>query len=179
MSVTEKAAPTGHDDEVQYGPLLSWRRLDELVGVCCLVLIVGSITWGVLTRYVMPQPASWSFELAVIAFAWMVFFGAAAGVRNRSHADIDALVMRFPRPVRRVIAVGNWLLVGTLFGGMTVLFVWQAWIAHTIYTVALNLPRSVVYGPLAVASALMLYQHAKLHPWRPDAEQPPFTETMP
>lgn len=160
-------------------PLLSWQRLDELVGVCCLVVIVGAITWGVLTRYIMHQPATWSFEVAVIAFGWMVFFGAAAGVRNRSHADIDALVSRFPRPVRRGIAIGNWLLVGALFAGLAVLFLWQAWIAHGIQTVALNIPRSVVYGPLAVACAAMLYQHAKLHPWRPDAEHPSSSETLP
>lgn len=53
--------------------LFSWQRADELVGVFCLLLIVFSIIWGVLTRYVFSQSASWSFELAVIAFGWMVF----------------------------------------------------------------------------------------------------------
>jgi len=156
-------------DEAPKASLWSLERLDELIGVLCLVLIVSSITWGVLTRYVLPQPAGWTFELAVIAFGWMVFFGAAAGVRYRMHADIDALVARFPRPVRMGFAVFNWLLVGGLFLGLVALFILQAVAAHGIFTVAMNLPRSVVYGPMAVASAAMLYQHLKLHPWRPGA----------
>lgn len=158
--------------------LFSWQRADELVGVFCLLLIVFSIIWGVLTRYVFSQSASWSFELAVIAFGWMVFFGTAAGVRYRMHADIDALVARFPRPVRKVVAIFNWLLLAALFSGFIVLFTWQAIVAHSILTVALSLPRSIVYGPMAVASAGILYQHLKLHPWRPHAEDETSAEVI-
>src|SRR5690606_26818547 len=76
------------DEQRPSAPLCSWERADELIGVVCLVLIVVSIVWGVLTRYILERSASWSFELAVIAFGWMVFFGTAAGVRYRMHADI-------------------------------------------------------------------------------------------
>ena len=43
------------------GPLLSLRRADEAIGVLCAVAVVLSITWGVVTRYLFPQPASWTF----------------------------------------------------------------------------------------------------------------------
>jgi TRAP-type C4-dicarboxylate transport system permease small subunit len=157
------------DEQRPSAPLCSWERADELIGVVCLVLIVVSIVWGVLTRYILERSASWSFELAVIAFGWMVFFGTAAGVRYRMHADIDALVARFPPAVRKAVAIFNWLLLAALFLGLTILFTSQAIVAHTILTVAMSLPRSVVYGPMAIASAAILYQHLKLHPWRPGA----------
>lgn len=150
----------------QQAGLVSWERADELIGVLCMVTIVLSIAWGVLTRYLLAQPAAWSFEVALIAFVWMVFFGAAAGVRLRMHAAVDTLVSRLPRNWQRLVAAFNWLLLLVLFGGMVVLFIGQAISAHDISTVALSLPRSVIYAPLAVASAAMTWQHARLHPWR-------------
>ena len=145
--------------------LWSWQRADELVGVFCMATIVLSISWGVLTRYVLAQPAAWSFEVALIAFVWMVFFGAAAGVRLKMHAVVETLVCRLPHKVQQLVAVFNWLLLLVLFGGLAILFVLQAWTSHSISTVALSLPRSVIYFPLAVACLAMFYQHARQHPW--------------
>ena len=147
------------------GPLLSLRRADEAIGVLCAVAIVLSITWGVVTRYLFPQPASWTFEVAVIAFGWLVFFGAAACIRWRMHADVDALVAMFPPAVRRAIFIFNWWLLAALFAVLTAMFVWQAVIAHSIHVVVIDIPRSVVYGPMAFASLLMLLQHVLLKPW--------------
>ena len=147
------------------GPLLSLRRADEAIGVVCAVAIVLSITWGVVTRYLFPQPASWTFEVAVIAFGWLVFFGAAACIRWRMHADVDALVAMFPPAVRRAIFIFNWWLLAALFAVLTAMFVWQAVIAHSIHVVVIDIPRSVVYAPMAIASALMLLQHVLLKPW--------------
>ena len=160
------------------GPLLSLRRADEAIGVLCAVTIVLSITWGVVTRYLFPQPAAWTFEVAVIAFGWLVFFGAAACIRWRMHADVDALVAMFPPAVRRGIFIFNWWLLAALFATLTAMFVWQAVIAHSIRVVVIDLPRSVVYAPMAIASALMLVQHVLLAPWttgwqwRPSSEVP-------
>jgi len=155
------AAPGAQD-----APLFSLARLEELIAVACLLAVVAAIAWGVVTRYVMPQPASWTFEVAVMAFGWMVFFGAAAGVRRRMHADVDVLTACLPMPMRRAVAVFNWLLLAAFFAAMAVLFAVQAWLANGILTVALSLPRSVVYAPLAVASAMMLLRHLLLRPWR-------------
>jgi TRAP-type C4-dicarboxylate transport system permease small subunit len=148
------------------GPLLALRRIDEAIGVVCMAAIVLSITWGVITRYFFPPPAAWSFEAAVIAFGWLVFFGSAACIRWRMHADVDALVAVMPPSWRRAIFIGNWLLLAGLFVVLTAMFVWQSMIAHSIHLVSMNLPRSVVYAPMAVASGLMFVQHLLLAPWR-------------
>lgn len=152
-------------EDGQLPSLLSWQRADELVGVLCMISIVLSISWGVLTRYILAQPAAWSFEVALISFVWMVFFGAAAGVRLGMHAAVDTLVSRLPSKVQRVIEIFNWLLLLVLFSGLSILFIRQAFLTHSIATVALNLPRSVIYMPLAIACAAMFYQHARQHPW--------------
>lgn len=157
-------------------PLMSLRRIDEAVGVACMLTIVCSIAWGVVTRYLFPQPATWTFEVAVIAFGWLVFFGAAACIRWRMHADVDALVAQFAPPVRRMVFIANWFLLAALFTVLALMFAWQAVIAHSIMVVSLNIPRSVVYVPMAIASVLMLIQHIFLAPWRDGWQWRPSSE---
>lgn len=146
--------------------LLSLRRADEAIGVAALVVIVFSILWGVVRRYIFPQPAAWTYELAMMSFAYLVFFGAVAGVRLGSHAAIDVLVAALPQGWQKSVGWFNYILLAAFFVLMTVLFVWQAWTSRQVHTIALDLSRSLVYGPLALASAGMLIQHLIVEqPW--------------
>ena len=136
-----------------------WIRLDEIIAAAALVTTVLAVVWGVITRYIFPQPAGWAYEVAVIAFAWCVFFGASAGVRLRLHADVDFVVTLLPSAVQRVIDIFNWVLLAVLFSALAALFAWQAVSTRHVYTIALSLPRSVVYAPLALACLMMLGHH--------------------
>lgn len=156
---------TSHPQEETI-PLLSLRRADEAIGVVALIVIVFSILWGVVSRYIFPQPAAWTYELAIMAFAYLVFFGAVAGVRLGTHAAIDVLVTALPPSWQKAIGWFNYLLLAVFFLAMTVLFAWQAWTSRQVHTIALDLSRSLSYGPLAVASAGMFVQHLIVErPW--------------
>ena len=72
------------------------RHFEEAVSGLALVVIVGATCWGVLTRYITSQPAAWASEVAGIAFAWLVFVGAAAGFKYGMHVTIDMLVALLP-----------------------------------------------------------------------------------
>ncbi|MDX0425585.1 TRAP transporter small permease [Sinorhizobium medicae] len=140
-------------------PLISLRRADEAVGVVALIVVVFSILWGVASRYVFPQPAAWTYELAMMAFAYLVFFGAVAGVRLGTHAAIDVLVAALPDGWQKAVAWFNYLLLALFFMVMTILFAWQAWTSRHVHTIALDLSRALSYAPLSLASAGMLFQH--------------------
>lgn len=47
--------------------------IEDAIAGTALVVVVGSVLWGVLTRYLLAQPAPWSYEVATIGFAWLVF----------------------------------------------------------------------------------------------------------
>lgn len=156
---------TSHPQE-EIIPLLSLRRADEAIGVVALIVIVFSILWGVVSRYIFPQPAAWTYELAIMSFAYLVFFGAVAGVRLGTHAAIDVLVTALPISWQKAIGWFNYLLLAVFFLAMTVLFAWQAWTSRQVHTIALDLSRSLSYGPLALASAGMFVQHLIVErPW--------------
>jgi TRAP-type C4-dicarboxylate transport system permease small subunit len=147
---------------------------DAIAGVA-LVVVVGSVLWGVLTRYLFAQPAAWSYEVATIGFAWLVFFGAAACVRYRAHADIDVLVAMFPPAWQRAVAIFNFWLLALFFGVLAVLFGLHTVDAHKSTTIALNLPRSWIYVPLCLATVAMLVRHVEA--WlRPEPERAPVHE---
>jgi TRAP-type C4-dicarboxylate transport system permease small subunit len=136
-----------------------WRLPDEIIAVLALLITVGSVGWGVVTRYVTAQPAVWASEVAAIAFAWLTFFGASACFRHNAHPSIDMLVGRLPAAPQRLVRLAVDLLVAAFlayFCWMGLQFSIAAWDNPTA---VLRLPMTVVYGPITLATAMMLLRH--------------------
>jgi TRAP-type transport system small permease protein len=136
-----------------------WNQADEAIAVFALLVTVGSVCWGVVTRYVTAQPAVWASEVAAIAFAWLTFFGASACFRYNAHPSIDMLVQRLPPAPQRLVRLGVDLLVAAFLGyfcWMGVSFSISAWDNPTA---VLRVPMTVVYGPITLATAMMLARH--------------------
>lgn len=135
------------------------RHADEAIGVAALLVTVGSVGWGVVTRYVTAQPAVWASEVAAIAFAWLTFFGASACFHHNAHPSIDMLVRRLPPGPQRVARLGADLLVAAFlayFCWLGLVFSVAAWDNPTA---VLRVPMTVVYAPVALASLMMLARH--------------------
>lgn len=66
--------------------------LDVIVQWLCvlfLTLIVVSVTWQVLSRYVTRDSASWTTEVASLSFVWLSMLAIALGVRQGRHMVLD------------------------------------------------------------------------------------------
>ena len=88
------------------------RRLDDALArgeefVLALThgLIAGLIVLTVFFRYVLNDPLTWTEEVIVTIFAWMLFLGFASGFRERMHIRIDALLLALPPRGRAVLGV--------------------------------------------------------------------------
>jgi TRAP-type C4-dicarboxylate transport system permease small subunit len=68
--------------------LLRWSSILCLFGLLCLVAA------GVFVRFVPVSSMGWGDEIIEMGFAWMVFLGAAALWRGRSHFRVEVLPMR-------------------------------------------------------------------------------------
>ena len=62
---------------------LSW------VTVSLLALTVGLVVLAVVMRYVVGAPLTYSYDLATLLFAWVVFLGLAVAETDRAHLAID------------------------------------------------------------------------------------------
>jgi TRAP-type C4-dicarboxylate transport system permease small subunit len=141
------------------------RHPDEAIAAGALLVTVGAVGWGVVTRYVTAQPAVWASEVSAIAFAWLTFFGASACFRHNAHPSIDMLVGRLPERPRRVARLGVDLLVAAFLAYFCWLGLQFSTAAWDNPTAVLRLPMTVVYGPITLASLMMLARHLANMRW--------------
>ncbi|MEY3665684.1 MAG: 2,3-diketo-L-gulonate transporter small permease protein YiaM [Pseudomonadota bacterium] len=143
---------------------LAWLadRFEEIVAAAAVAVIIASVSWGVITRYVTAQPAAWASEIATLGFAWVVFFGAAACVKYRLHPTIDVLVERLPEAAQRAARVFNHVLLLSFFGFMVwfgTRFAIDAWGSPSP---VLRIPQTWLYGPVALCSGLMAVRYLQV-----------------
>jgi len=159
-------------------PKPTWRRVgdqfEEIVACVALAAVVLAVSWGVITRYITAQPAAWASEVATLAFAWVVFFGATACIKYKLHPSIDMLVARLPRPLQLGVRWFNHALV-------LAFCVFMAWFgtrfaidAWSNPSPVLRLPLTWLYGPVAFCFALMALRYVQVQRrglWTIDADR--------
>ena len=60
---------------------------------------------NVFVRYVLKSNIHWAMEFTVIAFAWLIFLGAAWGIKIGAHIGVDTLINLFSNKVKRQISI--------------------------------------------------------------------------
>jgi TRAP-type C4-dicarboxylate transport system permease small subunit len=92
-------------------------RIEDLFIIIAHGIVAGLVLLAVVLRYVFNDPLIWGEELIVGLFTWMVFIGAAAAVRSRTHIRIDVMAAVFRHPKM------GWLNTVTLLLGITIVAV--------------------------------------------------------
>lgn len=138
--------------------LAGWLvRWDEAVAGVALAMVFGAVAWGVVTRYVLTQPAFWTGEVAAAGFAWVVFIGAAAAARRRLHVGVDVLAAALPPRVQAVVARLVSLTVAAILGYVAWLAGEAAVEAWVRPTAVLRLPYGIFYiAPCVGLTAMAL-----------------------
>jgi len=144
------------------------RVLGALVDAACLLLMVAlsvDILLGVFSRYVLVQTFTWYDEVARAVFVWMVFLGAAAGVRRQAHFRLHLAVDRLPARAQHGVEVFGLLVV---IGFAAVLVQQGAALVELgrfQQTPVMGMPKSWIYAAMPVGGVLIgLFALAPL--WR-------------
>jgi len=120
---------------------------------------------GVFSRYVMARTFTWYDEIARLLFVWIVFLGAAVGVRRSAHFRLHLLVDRFPPGLRRVAHVVGVLVVM----GFGLLLIQQGWklveLGQFQRTPVMGLSKQYVYLSVPAGGALIVL-YSLPHLWR-------------
>lgn len=142
--------------------------LDNAVEWVCLVLMVVlsvDLFLGVFSRYVLVRTFTWYDEIARGCFVWIVFLGAAVGVKRRAHFRLHLAVDRLSSRCQEAVGVlGFLVMIG--FAGV---LIYQGWVLVELgrfqQTPVMELAKSWIYVAIPVGGALMiLYSLAPL--WR-------------
>lgn len=136
-------------------------NFEEIIAGVALVIVVLAVCWGVVTRYITEQPATWAGEVAGIAFAWMIFIGSSAALKRGMHVSIDMLVIVLPARARRIVAiVGDIIVLAFLTVGLylAVEFTAEAWDNPSS---VLRIPLSTIYLSVVVGFACLLLRYVQ------------------
>ena len=130
-------------------------RLQTVGGVLALAAIIICNSLGIFFRYVLRDPFTWTEELSVILFIWVVFLGATAAAGAKRHVVVDIIADRVAKKnlaridiLTRVISLGFLLILA--YGGFQLIPMMNA---H--YSVALNVPKSFYYIPVTIFACSM------------------------
>ncbi len=84
------------------------HRINWVVERVCVALLVilGLDVWlGVLVRYVIPLPLTFTEELARYLMIWMALLAVSSGIVHREHIGVEVIFERMPAWARRWLAV--------------------------------------------------------------------------
>jgi TRAP-type C4-dicarboxylate transport system permease small subunit len=138
-------------------------RVDAVVGaaiVALMGLMVLTVTWQVITRYVLDSPSSYTEELATYLLIWVSLLGAAYALRQKAHLGIDVLVLRLPAAQRRVTeqlayaAVIACAVIVFVFGGSRLVYVS---LHLNQISAAFRVPVGYVYSVVPISGVLLLF----------------------
>ena len=82
--------------------------------VALVVTMLLALSLQVFMRFIMGKALSWSEELALACFTWVMLLSIALGVRHSIHVRMDLLIDRLPPKLRHRANQAIWLLIAAL-----------------------------------------------------------------
>ena len=78
----------------------------KMTAVVIVLLMLLTLSAQVFLRYVFGKALSWSEELALLGFAWVVVISTVIGIRRMSHARMDLVIGLLPKSLLLMSALG-------------------------------------------------------------------------
>ena len=144
------------------------------MGAVCLLIV-----WDVVARNAGLRPPDSTVALTEYALLYVTMAVAPALVRNRGHIVIELAHGRLPERWRRALdrlILVFCALLSLLVAGLAGVLVMEASLRGEIDVRSLDVPRALLYAPLAIGFALMATEFLRLlvrgeHLSRPAAER--------
>lgn len=128
--------------------------------VTLMAIMVVTVTWQVLTRYVLGTPSSYTMELSTFLLIWITLLGSAYALRLRAHLGIDVVVRALSDRGKEIagIAVHVAIIVASLvifiYGGSRLVYVT---LVLNQLSPAFQIPMGYVYSVVPITGVLMVY----------------------
>jgi TRAP-type transport system small permease protein len=129
--------------ETERRPGLAVRAL-RLLGVLVFAVLIGATLLGAVARYFSVPDVEWSFELAGIAFVWVIFIGTIVAELEHQNVGFELLATYARGPWQTVLsALASFVLLG-VSGAL-------AWSAVLLVNRTMSIPTPVLRVSSAVS----------------------------
>ena len=124
--------------------LVSWGRyfvhnIEEALGTAFFLVMVLSVTIGVVSRYGFNHPLIWTEEIANFSFLWGVFMGSAAAAKKHTHIVVDTLMLLTPKLFQRVVGIATGSCIAAMLAIVTVVGLQYAYSQRNTTTEAIEM----------------------------------------
>ena len=138
------------------------RLAGRLVAYLCVMIIyiiLSLLVMQVVMRYFLGAPPSWTEELAIILFAWLVLLYATEGVREGFHVMIETIPAQWSKLRAASDRIAALLIIGF---GQVALTAGANYVQRTAgqRSAALQIPIEALYLCVPVCGALLILHAA-------------------
>lgn len=124
--------------------------LNGIAGVFILAIMVATLI-GVVTRYVLRDPATWPYPVSSYLLLWVIYMATSKALQNGEHVRVDFILNVLPGSVRFLLEILSRgltsLFLAVFFWQVSRLF-WRSWVQNTHDT-------STIHAPLAWMQIIM------------------------
>lgn len=137
----------------------------KYAAVVIVLLMLLALAAQVFLRYVFGVSLSWSEELALLGFGWVVVIATAIGVRHMTHARMDLLLNVLPPSLQWVLE----RLIALMLCGLGLFLAYYGW-GYMVETggatsAAIGFPIEFLYALAPAFGALLaLFSFERLLP---------------
>lgn len=125
----------------------------SILGIILMVLMIFTLSAGIISRYVFNSPFFWTDEAARIILIWTIFIGAALAFNKNSsitHISVDLFGHLLSSKFRKITEKIVWSLIVffcIIIIAIDIKFITQA---GFIKTAALGIPKFIIYLTLLI-----------------------------
>ncbi len=143
-------------------PLLA-RVVDGVLRTALVVLVVMlviSVAWQVLSRYLLANPASWTEELARFLLIWIGMLGASYAFRQKAHLGLELLPAKLSGVSARILkfftlaVIALFAVTVLIAGGVNLVsLTWEL----RQYSPVLGMPIAWVYSVIPLTGVVIVF----------------------
>lgn len=142
-----------------------WKAVDWLVdSLAAVLLVVMSLVLAteVICRYIFNRPLTWSVEVSLFCFVWLVWLGAIGCMREEKQIRIDFAEKHAPIALQRIL-VPTTTILSMVFLVVVVYFGVQVADSQrsAVYDI-LPFSRGVLYAAAPIGGTLMFLSLARV-----------------
>lgn len=90
----------------------------QALTVLSSVIMILSLLVGIFFRYVMQDSLTWSGEVAMLCFSWLIFLAAALMVRENGHVRMELIEKVLPARSYGLLNQFIWIVIALIGGYM-------------------------------------------------------------
>ncbi len=131
---------------------------EKLLAILLCAAMLISLSAGVLYRYVLNTPLTWSDETAIFSLVWLTFIGGSMSIKRQDSAAVTIVMDKMTGKLRKFLFGIGLLILGLFIGYIIYLSV--IWLSSPNISLqrssSMRMPMIYAYASIPVSFSFMM-----------------------